>query len=80
MIAKCSLKWKRLKQFQKKNFNRKSTIVNEREAGSNHNVVAVVKPPEVDENGERDKLVQFEKTPEESSYAQNYLANVSAIS
>lgn len=41
--------------------------------------MALVKP-EIDENGERDKLVQFEKTPDESSYAQNYLANVSAIS
>lgn len=59
-------------------FYRRTTVVNEREAGANQNM-AMVKP-EVDENGERDKLVQFEKTPEESSYAQNYLSNVSAIS
>lgn len=54
-------------------------MVNEREGASNQSV-AVVPKPEVDENGERDKLVQFEKTPEESSYAQNYFTNVSAIS
>lgn len=52
--------------------------MNEREGGSSQNV-AIVKA-DVDENGERDKLVQFEKTPEESSYGQNYLSNVSAIS
>lgn len=54
----------------------KSTIVNERENGSTQ---ALAKP-EIDENGEHDKLVQFEKTQEESSAAQNYFSNVSAIS
>lgn len=56
-------------------------VMNERdrEAGSNQNVVALTKP-DLDENGERDKLVQFEKPQEESSLAQNYLSNVSAIS
>ncbi|XP_031619369.1 piezo-type mechanosensitive ion channel component isoform X2 [Contarinia nasturtii] len=56
-----------------------ATVVDERVDASNQNV-AVVPKPEVDENGERDKLVQFEKTPEESSYGQNYFSNVSAIS
>lgn len=54
-------------------------VVNERTDGDAAQTMAIVKP-ETDENGERDKLVQFEKTPDESSYAQNYLTNVSAIS
>lgn len=59
-------------------FYSKTTVVNERD-GDAAQSMAIVKP-EIDENGERDKLVQFEKTPDESSYAQNYLTNVSAIS
>lgn len=54
-------------------------MVNERNDGDAAQSMALVKA-EIDENGERDKLVQFEKTPDESSYAQNYLTNVSAIS
>lgn len=54
-------------------------VVNERTDGDAAQTMAIVKP-ETDENGERDKLVQFEKTPDGSSYAQNYLTNVSAIS
>lgn len=53
-------------------------MVIEQEGGSNTNV-AVVKR-EINENGENDKLVQFEKTPEEDAHAQNYFPNVSAIS
>lgn len=54
-------------------------VVNERTDGEAAQTMAIVKP-ETDENGERDKLVQFEKTPDDSSYAPNYLTNVSAIS
>lgn len=54
-----------------------ATIVNEREGNG---PTQTIMKSEVDENGERDKLVQFEKTPEESSNAPNYFSNVSAIS
>lgn len=54
-------------------------VVNERTDGEAAQTMAIVKA-ETDENGERDKLVQFEKTPDDSSYAPNYLTNVSAIS
>ncbi|XP_055299196.1 piezo-type mechanosensitive ion channel component isoform X28 [Sitodiplosis mosellana] len=57
----------------------KTAIVNEREASASNQNVAVPKPV-IDENGERDKLVQFEKTPEEINDAHNYFSNVSAIS
>lgn len=59
-------------------FFSKTTVVNERD-GEAAQTMAIVKA-EIDENGERDKLVQFEKTPDDSSIAQNYLTNVSAIS
>lgn len=56
----------------------KTAVVNERD-GDAAQTMAIVKS-ETDGNGERDKLVQFEKTPDDSSYAQNYFSNVSAIS
>lgn len=52
-------------------------MVIEQETGSNTNVA--VKPVEAIENGERDKLVQFDKTADDAN-AQNYFPNVSAIS
>lgn len=52
--------------------------MNEREGGEEATQTMVIaKPPIIDENDERDKLVQFEKVPDESSYAQNYFSNVS---
>lgn len=55
-------------------------MILENEGRSSPNVIAQVKSHETDDT-ERDKLVQFDKTPEETSpYPQNYFTNVSAIS
>lgn len=56
--------------------NRKTTMVLENEAGGPN--LGVNRSNDLDDDNERDKLVQFETPDESSPNAQKYFSNVSA--